>query len=461
MQTKQVNRFLTLKRIDAPKINLDSRKAEFKEIYTQLASTAIEHQADRCLDCGNPYCQWKCPVHNYIPQWLKLAYDGRIIEAAELSHQTNTFPEICGRICPQDRLCEGSCTLEDGFGAVSIGNIERYITDEAFKQGWQPTYHPITKKNKKVAVIGAGPAGLACADVLNQNGIDVMVFDRQGEIGGLLTFGIPAFKLEKQIIRHRHKLFLERGIKFQLNTEIGKDVQFEKILADYDAVFISAGTYKPVSDRALTDNLKGVLQSLDFLTAVNSDLLNGAEVQLRKTIAGKRVVVLGGGDTSMDCIRTSIRLGAASVTGVYRRGQSEMPGSTREFDNACEEGAKFVFHAQPIALLGENNQLSRVKFMRNKIDSDVHKSVMAHSEFAIEADIVIIAFGFTPENLPWLEQNNIDIDDKQRIRVNQDTLQSSNPRVFAGGDLVRGASLVVYAIADGMKSAREINAFLS
>lgn len=461
MQTKQVNRFLTLKRIDAPKISLDSRKTEFKEIYTQLDSTAIEHQADRCLDCGNPYCQWKCPVHNYIPQWLKLAYDGRIIEAAELSHQTNTFPEICGRICPQDRLCEGSCTLEDGFGAVSIGNIERYITDEAFKQGWQPTYHPVAKKNKKVAVIGAGPAGLACADVLSQNGIDVMVFDRQGEIGGLLTFGIPAFKLEKQIIRHRHKLFLERGIKFQLNTEIGKDVQFEQILADYDAVFISAGTYKPVSDRALTDNLNGVLQSLDFLTAVNSDLLNGAEVQLRKTIAGKRVVVLGGGDTSMDCIRTSIRLGAASVTGVYRRGQSEMPGSTREFDNACEEGAKFVFHAQPRALLGENNQLSGVKFMRNKIDSDVHKSVMAHSEFAIEADIVIIAFGFTPENLPWLEQNNIDIDDKQRIRVNQETQQSSNPRVFAGGDLVRGASLVVYAIADGMKSAREINAFLS
>jgi glutamate synthase (NADPH/NADH) small chain len=462
---KNVNRFIELKRVDAPKINLQERTTKFKEIYTQLDTTEVKNQADRCLDCGNPYCQWKCPVHNYIPQWLRLAYEGRVVEAATLSHQTNSFPEICGRVCPQERLCEGSCTLDDGFGAVSIGNVERYITDEALKQGWEPDYAPLKRGNKKVAVIGAGPAGLACAERLNKEGINVNVFDRQSAIGGLLTFGIPEFKLEKQIIMKRHEMFAKAGIQFTLNTEIGKDISFETILNDYDAVFVAAGTYKAIKESSLDNNVEGLIDALDYLTIVNQDLLASREVSVKHQVHGKKVMVLGGGDTSMDCIRTSIRLGAANVTGVYRRSSSDMPGSRREYANACEEGSNFIFNAQPIGLLVNNGRVCGVKFIKTKleINSAGHKTIVPinGSEFEESADVVITAFGFTPEDLPWLAANDVMLDNQGRVKLMHKRQQSHNPKVFSGGDLVRGASLVVYAIADGMQAASEIKAFLN
>lgn len=458
---KNVNRFIELKRIDAPKISMDERTGQFKEIYTQLDDAGIKNQADRCLDCGNPYCQWKCPVHNYIPQWLKLAYEGRIIEAAELSHQTNSFPEICGRVCPQDRLCEGSCTLEDGFGAVSIGNVEKYITDEAFKLGWKPNYNPSSRIDKKVAVIGAGPSGLACADILNRQGYMVTVYDRQDSIGGLLTFGIPAFKLEKQIINNRYQMFKDAGIDFKLNTEIGVDISFENILDKYDAVFVALGTYKPVSDKSLDSSINGVYESLSFLTSVNSDLLNESPVRMKNVIQDQNVLVLGGGDTAMDCIRTSIRLGAKKVMCAYRRDNKSMPGSVREYLNSCEEGADFIFNSMPIGLIHENNKVSGVRFIKTELTIDKKLVPISGTEFSVLADVVITAFGFNPENLPWLESNNITVDAQKRIKVAQKRQQSTNPKVFAGGDLVRGASLVVNAIADGMAAAREINEFLT
>lgn len=457
---KNINRFIELQRVDLPKIDIKERKRKFKEIYSQLGDNDVKEQADRCLDCGNPYCQWKCPVHNYIPQWLKLAYQGRITEAAELSHQTNSFPEICGRVCPQERLCEGACTLEDGFGAVSIGNAEKYITDEAFKQGWKPNYTPMKKLGKKVAVIGAGPAGLSCADMLNRNGVDVTVFDRQSAIGGMMTFGIPAFKLEKSIIHNRYELFKDAGIEFKLNTEIGKDISFEQILADFDAVFVGAGAYKPLKENSFSENIDGVIEAIDYLTAVNNDLLLDKEVELSSQISGKRVLILGGGDTSMDCIRTSIRLGAIEVTCAYRRGSKDMPGSQREYINACEEGSNFIFYAQPIGLLENDGKVCGVRFIKTQTELDANgkKSLIqiSGSEFEIMADAVITAFGFKPEDLPWLPSNNVAVDNEGLVKLNSGYQQSTNPKVFAGGDLTRGASLVVYAIADGIEAAQEI-----
>lgn len=461
---KNVNRFIELSRIDAPKISLQERKNEFKEIYSKQEPQEVKQQAERCLECGNPYCQWKCPVHNYIPQWLKLAYEGRIIEAAELSHQTNSFPEICGRVCPQERLCEGSCTLDDGFGAVSIGNVEKYITDEAFKQGWQPNYTPVKRLAKKVAVIGSGPAGLACADILNRKGFQVTVFERQSAIGGLLTFGIPAFKLEKDIIQRRFELFQQAGIEFKLNTEIGKDIAFEQIIADFDAVFVGNGTYQAVKESSFNEGLTGIVESLDYLTSVNQDLINDVEVTLRKQVQNKQVLVLGGGDTAMDCIRTSIRLGAAKVSAAYRRGSEDMPGSRREYANASEEGCDFVFYAQPVGLLEKDGHVCGVKFVKTRLEADAGgRKVLVPvngSEFEIKADLVITAFGFKPEELPWLTPSQVAVDSQGRIKVSGNRQQSTNPKVFAGGDIVRGASLVVHAIADGMGSAREIEAFL-
>ncbi len=462
---KNINRFIEIERIDPPKINEKERQTQFKEIYIQHNDLDIKHQADRCLECGNPYCQWKCPVHNYIPQWLKLAYEGRIIEAAELSHQTNSFPEICGRICPQDRLCEGSCTLEDGFGAVTIGNVEKYITDEAFKLGWKPNYTIEKRSDKKVAIIGAGPAGLACADMLNRSGINVTVFDRQSTIGGLMTFGVPAFKLEKNIIKNRFNLLKDAGIVFKLDTEIGKDIQFEQLLSDFDAVFIGVGTYQPLQEKSLTSSNINVIESLTFLSSVNKNILENQDVEFKPQIQNKKILVLGGGDTAMDCIRTSIRLNALSVTCAYRRNENDMPGSKREYINSLEEGCKFIFNAQPTGLTEKNGKVTGVKFIQTKVNigSDGQKTIetINNSEFEIEADIVITAFGFRPEELPWLNPNHVNLDHHGRIKISYKHQQSSNSKIFAGGDIVRGASLVVYAIADGMEAAREIAEFLN
>ena len=328
--SENVYQFIDVQRVDPRKKPISSRKKSFVEIYEPFSENQVNSQADRCLDCGNPYCEWKCPVHNYIPQWLKLIRTGRILEAAELSHRTNSLPEVCGRVCPQDRLCEGSCTLDEEFGAVTIGNIEKYITDTAFKMGWKPDMSYVTWTDKKVAIIGAGPAGLGCADILVRNGVKPVVFDRHPEIGGLLTFGIPSFKLEKEVMQKRREIFTEMGVEFKLNVEVGVDITMDEILADYDAVFLGVGTYQSMRAGLENEDAPGVHDALPFLIG-NTNRVMGYDEKNQACIdmANQKVVVLGGGDTAMDCVRTSIRQNAAKVTCAYRRDEENMPGSKR------------------------------------------------------------------------------------------------------------------------------------
>ncbi len=460
---KNVYQFVDVERIDPPKKPIVERKTGFAEIYHPLTSSQAEGQADRCLDCGNPYCEWKCPVHNYIPQWLALANEGKIMEAAELSHKTNSLPEVCGRVCPQDRLCEGSCTLNDEFGAVTIGSIEKYITDTAFKMGWRPDMSGVTWTDKKVAIVGAGPAGLACADILVRNGVKPVVFDKYEEIGGLLTFGIPSFKLEKDVIKLRREIFTEMGVEFVLNTEIGKDIAFQQLLDDYDAVFLGMGTYKYMKGGFEHESAPGVYEALPFLVS-NTNRVMGLEKDAADYIdmKGKKVVVLGGGDTTMDCVRTSIRQDAASVTCAYRRDEASMPGSRREVVNAKEEGVQFEFNVMPLDIaVDEAGNTTGVKLVRTEMgapDAQGRRSpvVVEGSEFVLEADAVIIAFGFQPSPAPWFGDFGIILDEKGRVRAPANgkfAFQTSNPKIFAGGDMVRGSDLVVTAIDEGRKAA--------
>ena len=346
--------FLEVERQGPSKIEANVRKKEFAEIYEPFKADDASEQAHRCLACGNPYCEWKCPVHNYIPNWLKLVSEGNIIEAAELSHQTNSLPEVCGRVCPQDRLCEGACTLNDEFGAVTIGSVEKHITDTAFAMGWRPDVSKAPVTDKKVAVIGAGPAGLAAADILVRNGVKPVVFDRHPEIGGLLTFGIPEFKLDKDVMVRRREVFTEMGVEFQLNTEVGKDIQMQDLIDQYDAVFLGMGTYTYMKGGFPGEELEGVHDALPFLISnVNRCLGYEKDVADYIGVEGKNVVVLGGGDTAMDCNRTSIRQGAKNVYCAYRRDEANMPGSKREVENAREEGVQFMFNRQPVEVVGE------------------------------------------------------------------------------------------------------------
>ncbi|KXI29253.1 FAD-dependent oxidoreductase [Paraglaciecola hydrolytica] len=460
---KNVYQFVDVERIDPPKKPILMRKEEFAEIYQPLTQSQTEGQADRCLDCGNPYCEWKCPVHNFIPQWLQLANEGKILEAAELSHKTNSLPEVCGRVCPQDRLCEGACTLNDDFGAVTIGSIEKYITDTAFKMGWRPDMSGVIKTNKKVAIVGAGPAGLACADILVRNGVKPVVYDKYPEIGGLLTFGIPAFKLEKDVIKLRKQIFTEMGVEFVLNTEIGKDIPFQQLLDQYDAVFLGMGTYKPMLGGFEHENAPGVYEALPFLIA-NINRHMGLEKDPADFVdmRGKKVVVLGGGDTTMDCVRTSIRQGATSVTCAYRRDEASMPGSRKEVVNAKEEGVEFSFNLQPldIAVDKDGNAIgvTMVKTEMGAPDAQGRRSpvVVAGSEHILEADAVIIAFGFQPSPAGWFGEFGIMLDEKGRVRApakGKFAFQTSNPKIFSGGDMVRGSDLVVTAIFEGREAA--------
>lgn len=460
MMKKDTNKFLKQSRVDASKINLVQRKSEFIEIYQTFDNQQATEQSERCLECGNPYCQWKCPVHNYIPVWLKMVLENRIDEAVELSHQTNSFPEICGRVCPQDRLCEGSCTLDDGFGAVTIGNVEKYITDNAFAKGWRYSYPELKADAPQVAIIGAGPAGLACADVLLRSGVKPVIFERSEFIGGLLTYGIPAFKLEKDIIHNRYQILQDAGAEFKLGCEVGRDIEFAQLSTQYSATFVATGTYQPVSEPAIPVDNTRVLQALDYLSAINHNLLTKSAVNWQDKITDKTVVVLGGGDTAMDCIRTSLRLGASKVVGVYRRSASEMPGSQREYVNAQEEGAEFEFNAQPVGLThdGQGN-VNGVKFIKTTlITQESGKQVLEHlqgSEFIINTDIVITAFGFKPEAMTWINEF-VGRDSHGRIKLQDKVQQRANNNIYSGGDIVRGASLVVNAIADGMQAARAI-----
>ncbi len=460
---KNVYQFVDVERIDPTKKPIFVRKQEFAEIYQPLSQSQTEGQADRCLDCGNPYCEWKCPVHNYIPQWLDLANQGRIIEAAELSHKTNSLPEVCGRVCPQDRLCEGACTLNDDFGAVTIGSIEKYITDEAFKMGWRPDMSDVIWTDKKVAIVGAGPAGLACADILVRNGVKPVVYDKYEEIGGLLTFGIPSFKLEKEVVTLRREIFTDMGVEFVLNTEIGKDISFDELMQNHDAVFLGMGTYKSMQGGFDNEQVPGVYEALPFLVA-NTRRVMGIEKDPADFIdmKGKRVVVLGGGDTTMDCVRTSIRQGAERVVCAYRRDEASMPGSRKEVVNAKEEGVEFMFNLQPLDIeVDDNGNTIGVRLIKTQMgEPDAagrrRPVEVEGSEHVLEADAVIIAFGFSPSPARWFADHGIILDEKGRVVAPSKAkfaYQTANPKIFAGGDMVRGSDLVVTAIDEGRKAA--------
>ena len=461
--------FLDVGRFDPSKKTPDERKINFVEIYGEYNQVQASNQAHRCLDCGNPYCEWKCPVHNYIPDWLKLVNEGNIIEAANLCHSTNSLPEVCGRVCPQDRLCEGACTLNDGFGAVTIGSIEKYITEKAFDMGWKPDLSHRKWTDKKVAVIGAGPAGIACADVLTRSGIKSHVYDRNQEIGGLLTFGIPEFKLEKSVIKRRRKILEEMGISFHLGKEIGKDVPFKSIYEDYDAVFLAMGTYTSLEGGFKGEKLPGVYKALDYLIANTKKLLNMSKNKEEYiNFKGKKVIVLGGGDTAMDCNRTAIRQGAKSVTCLYRRDEKNMPGSRREVKNAKEEGVIFDFNIQPIDILG-NTKVEGVKVVKTKlgeIDQNGRQVPVPipGSEKIYDADVVIIAFGFRASPAKWFENFNIETKKNGLVVAKEDQeykFQTSNKKIFSGGDMVRGSDLVVTAIWEGREAGKSIIEYVS
>nr|WP_320011328.1 FAD-dependent oxidoreductase [uncultured Desulfobulbus sp.] len=462
-----VFQFLDVERKLPPKISVITRKTGFSEIYEKSGQSEIQHQAHRCLACGNPYCEWKCPVHNYIPNWLKLISEGNLIKAVELSHQTNSLPEICGRVCPQDRLCEGACTLNDGFGAVTIGNVEKYITEQALAQGWQPDMSGVVWTDKRVAIIGAGPAGLGCADILARNGVRPVVFDRYPEIGGLLTFGIPEFKLEKSVLKRRREIFTRMGVEFHLGVEIGKDLSFEQLLQDYDAVFLGMGTYGFMKGGFPGEDLDGVYDALPFLIGNTCRYHEFEDIAPFIDAAGKRVVVLGGGDTAMDCCRTAIRQGAASVTCAYRRDEANMPGSKREVANAREEGVQFLFNQQPIGILGEHEvegvELATTELGEPDASGRRRPVVVNGSQVTVTADIVLIAFGFRPNPPGWLTKAGVEVNDRARIVAKEESpfcLQTSHPKVFAGGDMVRGSDLVVAAIWQGREAAKGILGYL-
>ncbi|CAG9295715.1 FAD-dependent oxidoreductase [Celerinatantimonas diazotrophica] len=467
--SKNVFQFVDVERIDPPKKPIPVRRQQFIEIYEPFNDNQAQQQADRCLSCGNPYCEWKCPVHNYIPNWLKLANEGRILEAVELCHETNSLPEVCGRVCPQDRLCEGSCTLNDGFGAVTIGNVEKYITDKAFAMGWKPDLSDVEPTDKRVAVIGAGPAGLACADILARNGVKAVVYDRHPQIGGLLTFGIPAFKLDKSVMQQRREIFEGMGIEFRLSTEIGKDIQFEELTEQYDAVFIGVGTYQYIRGGLLNEDAKGVYDALPFLIANTNHLLGFDNEQYPYTdFANKTVVVLGGGDTAMDCVRTAIRQGARKVYCAYRRDEANMPGSRREVKNAKEEGVEFLWNLQPLAINTKHDQVCSIEVVKTALgEPDSHgrrrPQPIEGSNYALECDAVVMAFGFKPDPKSWLTEGGVQTDDSGRILAPEQgsfAYQTSNSKIFAGGDAVRGSDLVVTAIAEGRKAATGILDYL-
>jgi glutamate synthase (NADPH) small chain len=456
-------RFLEIPRRDPEKLPVEVRIERFAEIYSQYDADGAAQQAGRCLACGNPFCEWKCPVHNYIPNWLQLIADGKLFEAAELSHRTNSLPEMCGRICPQDRLCEGACTLNDGHGAVTIGSIEKYITDEALRQGWRPDMSSVVRTGKRVAIVGAGPAGLGCADILVRNGVHPVVFDRYPRIGGLLTYGIPPFKLEKEVVETRRQIMEEMGVEFVLGTEVGRDIAFTKLLEEYDAVFLGMGTYTYVKGGFPGEDLPGVHEALPYLISSINREFGAIGPDDVVDLKGQRVVVLGGGDTSMDCNRTAIRQGAESVVCTYRRDEANMPGSRRDLKNAREEGVEFLFNRQPIEIVG-SDRVEGVKVVETRLGRPGPRGrrlpePIPGTEQTLPADAVIVAFGFLPSPPAWFEEAGIALHPNGRVRVSAHAampFRTTHPGVFAGGDMVRGSDLVVTAVFEGREAARGI-----
>lgn len=458
----------TALRGEPDKLAPEARITGFAEIYLPFSAMQAKTASERCLSCGeHSICEWTCPLHNHIPQWIARVKAGDLEGAVALSHQTNCLPEITGRVCPQDRLCEGACTLRDEHGAVSIGNIERYISDQMLARGWRPDLQHVASTGKRVAIIGAGPAGLACADVLVRQGVQPVVFDRHPEIGGLLTFGIPAFKLDKSLLARRREIFSEMGVRFELNCEIGRDISLATLLDEYDAVFVGVGTYRSMKADLPNEDAPGVYDALPFLIA-NTKQVMGLEALPDEpyiNTQGLNVVVLGGGDTAMDCVRTALRHGAAKVTCAYRRDEANMPGSRKEVKNAREEGAGFEFNVQPVDIvLNEAGSVSGIRFLRTQLgepDAQGRRRPVPvpGSEFVMPADAVIMAFGFHPHGMPWLESHGVKVDSWGRIAANVESryrYQTSHPKIFAGGDAVRGADLVVTAMAEGRHAAQGI-----
>ena len=447
----------------------DLRRGDFNEIYGEYAREKAAEQSGRCSQCGVPYCQSHCPLHNNIPDWLRLTAEGRLQEAYEVSQATNTFPEICGRICPQDRLCEGNCVIEQsGHGTVTIGAVEKYITDTAWDEGW---VKPITnggERKEKVAIIGAGPGGLAAADMLRREGVQVTIYDRYDRAGGLMTYGIPGFKLEKDVVMKRIAQLEEGGVDFKLNTDVGTDITFAEIRDGFDAVLIATGVYKTRDLQAPGVGAEGIVNAIDFLTASNRKSFGDAVPEFDSgelNAEGKRVVVIGGGDTAMDCVRTSIRQGATSVKCLYRRDRENMPGSQREVQNAEEEGVEFVWLSAPKGFTGERVEGVMVSKMRLGQPDATGRQVpelIEGADYVEEADLVIKALGFEPEDLPKLwGVDGLEVTRWGTVLADFQTHETSLPGVYACGDIQRGASLVVWAIRDGREAAQAILAQLA
>lgn len=451
--------FLNYDRVEPQKRNVFERLKDFKEIYERFSIPEAKTQASRCVQCGDPYCLNACPLSNFIPYWLKTVAKEDLTLAFKISNQSSPFPEIMGRVCPQDRLCEGSCTLNDGFGAITIGSIETYISESGFEQGLKPNFDS-APNGKKIAIVGSGPAGLSCATFLLRNGFSVEMYERADRAGGLLTYGIPGFKLDKSVVERRVKWLVNAGMKLHLNTEVGKDVPFKKLEDNFDAVYIAIGATLSNSSSLAHEDANGVFMAIDFLQNVqkrefNQSYNNGVNVE------GKRVVVIGGGDTAMDCVRTSVRGKANSVKCLYRRDAENMPGSKKEYKNATEEGVEFEFNVSPISLrVDADNNIVGVTLQRTELTEPDEQGrqkvrVIGNSEFDVEADIVIFALGFSHAQPKFLEEAGIKLDKWGGVIVDKH-YQTSNPKVYAGGDCYRGADLVVNAAMDGRECSKAI-----
>ena len=466
MAKQPMLKFISVERDMPIKRAPDLRNKDFGEIYAEYASDKAKEQSSRCSQCGVPYCQTHCPLHNNIPDWLRLTAEGRLQEAYELSQATNTFPEICGRICPQDRLCEGNCVIESsGHGTVTIGSVEKYITDTAWENGWVKAIKPARERTESVGIIGAGPGGLAAADVLRRQGVQVTIYDRYDRAGGLLTYGIPGFKLEKDVVMRRNDQLAEGGVTFKLNCNIGTDISFEDIQAAHNAVIIATGVYKTRDLAGPGSGAAGIERAIDYLTASNRKSFGDAVPEFdsgQLDAQGKKVVVIGGGDTAMDCVRTAIRQGATSVKCLYRRDKANMPGSQREVQNAEEEGVVFEWLSAPKGFTEAGGKVAGVMVQKMRLgapDATGRQApeVIDGADYVEEADIVIKALGFEPEDLPKLwGVEGLEVTRWGTVKAAFTTGATDMPGVYAVGDIVRGASLVVWAIKDGRDCAEAI-----